>query len=98
MEKNLPRVYANPINKALSNNKDIFYSGENETRSINTIDVTKKINEIFASKTHVYKSKVRIKTNNDTTEEVIVGRTGAYLLTLSGAKISIPNIIDIERI
>jgi len=76
MEKNLPRVYANPINKALSNNKDIFYSGENETRSINTIDVTKKINEIFASKTHVYKSKV----------------------TLSGAKISIPNIIDIERI
>jgi len=98
MEKNLPRVYANPINKALSNNKDIFYSGENETRSINTIDVTKKINEIFASKTHVYKSKVRIKTNNDTTEEVIVGRTGAYLLTLSGAKISIPTIIDIERI
>lgn len=98
MEKNLPRVYANPINKALSNNKDIFYSGENETRSINTIDVTKKINEIFASKTHVYKSKVRIKTNNDTMEEVIVGRTGAYLLTLSGAKISIPNIIDIERI
>jgi len=98
MEKNLPRVYANPINKTLANNKDIFYSGENDVRSINTIDVTKKINEIFASKTHVYKSKVRIKTNDDILEEVIVGRTGAYLLTLSGAKISIPTIIDIERI
>lgn len=98
MEKNLPRVYANPINKTLSNNKDVFYSGQNDTRSMNTVDVTKKINEIFASKTHVYKSKVRIKTNNDTIDEVIVGRTGAYLLTLSGAKISIPTIIDIERI
>ncbi len=98
MEKNLPRVYANPINKHLNNNKDVYYSGKEETRSINNINIAKKINEIFASKSHVYKSRVRIKTINDEFETVIVGKTNDYLLTLSGDKISISSILNIEHI
>lgn len=34
MEKNLPKVYANPINKPLNNNKEYFYSSNNETRKL----------------------------------------------------------------
>ena len=57
MEK--PRVYANPINKKIDNVQDLFRS-DKDSRSINPVDVNKKINEIFASRNHVYKSKVRI--------------------------------------
>lgn len=96
MEKNLPKVYANPINKNLVNNKDVFYS--EEERSFKTVNVHEKINEIFASKSHVYKSKVRIKMENKNIDATIVGKTGDYLLTLDGAKININNIEDIEKI
>ncbi len=98
MEKNLPRVYANPINKHLNNNRDVYYSGKEEIRSINNINIIKKINEIFASKSHIYKSKVRITSNNNEFDAVIVGKTNDYLLTLTGDKINISSIENIERI
>lgn len=100
MEKNLPKVYANPINKVLTNNKDIFYSTNikerKETRSIN--DINREINSIFASSNHVYKSKVRIKTSTEEFDTIIVGRTKNYLLTLKGEKITITSIEDIKRL
>lgn len=98
MEKNLPKVYANPINKPLNNNRDVYYGNSGDTRSVSDINVLGRINEIFASKTHVYKSSVRITTDKDTFDSIIVGKTNDYLLTLSGAKISIPTIKNIEKI
>ena len=59
MEK--PRVFANPIDKKINNVQDLFRS-DKDSRSKNPIDVNKKINEIFASRNHVYKSKVKITT------------------------------------
>lgn len=98
MNHDLPKVYANPINKVLNNNKDVYYSKEEETRSVKTVDVQRKINEIFASLHHVYKSNVHIKTINDEFNTVIVGRTGNSLLTLNGEKININTIEDIDRL
>lgn len=98
MKKELPKVYANPINKSLNNNRDIYYSRNNEIRGVSNINVNQKINEIFASRNHVYKSKVRITTATDTFETVIVGKTSDYLLTLSGDKVNISNIENIEKI
>lgn len=98
MEKNLPKVYQNPINKEINNNKDVFYGPNNYVRSVSKVNISEKINHIFASVHHVYKSKVRIKTLNDEFETIIVGRTTFDLLTLNGEKINISEIENIERI
>ncbi|HIS12182.1 MAG TPA: hypothetical protein IAB40_03615 [Candidatus Onthocola stercoravium] len=95
MEK--PRVYANPINKKIDNVQDLFRS-DKDSRSINPVDVNKKINEIFASRNHVYKSKVRITLKDAVVEKEIVGKTNINLLTLDGNLIRITDIVDIERI
>ncbi len=95
MEK--PRVYANPINKKIDNVQDLFRS-DKDSRSINPVDVNKKINEIFASRNHVYKSKVRITLKDAVVEKEIVGKTNINLLTLDGDLIKITDIVDIERI
>ncbi len=95
MEK--PRVYANPINKKIDNVQDLFRS-DKDSRSINPVDVNKKINEIFASRNHVYKSKVKITLKDAVVEKEIVGKTNINLLTLDGNLIRITDIVDIERI
>lgn len=95
MEK--PRVYANPINKKIDNVQDLFRS-DTDSRSINPVDVNKKINEIFASRNHVYKSKVKITLKDGVVEKEIVGKTNINLLTLDGNLIRITDILDIERI
>lgn len=94
MEK--PKVFANPINKKISNVQDLFRSDKSNRTS--PIDVNKKINEIFASRNHVYKSKVKITTKSSVFETEIVGKTNLNLLTLDGKLINITDIVDIERI
>ncbi len=98
MNKNLPKVYASPINKTLTNNKDIFYSSKNESRNLNSNNIPEKINEIFSNPHHVYKSNVSITTKDSTFTATIIGQNGSNLLTLNGERININNIIDIERI
>ncbi|MCM1052603.1 MAG: hypothetical protein NC483_01310 [Ruminococcus sp.] len=98
MNKDLPKVYANPINKPLTNNKDVYYSTKKDTRSVNNVDINYQINSIFASSHHVYKSKVHIKTVNDEFDTTIIGKSGNNLLTLSGEKININSIEDIKRL
>ena len=92
-----PKVFANPINKKIDNVQDLFRS-DKDSRSINPVDVNKKINEIFASRNHVYKSKVRITLKDAVVEKEIVGKTNINLLTLDGNLIRITDIVDIERI
>ena len=98
MKKDLPRVYANPIDKEIRNNSDIYYGKSNETRSDKTVNVYEKINQIFASPHHVYKSNVLVKTKNGEIRTTIVGKSGNYLLTLNGERINMLEINDIERI
>ena len=92
-----PRVFANPINKKIDNVQDLFRS-DKESRSINPVDVNKKINEIFASRNHVYKSRVKITLKDKVIEKEIVGKTNINLLTLDGDLIRITDILDIEKI
>lgn len=97
MDKNLPRVFASPIDKEIHNNKDVFYGNTMQNRSVIEENIPKKINEIFASRNHVYKSRVKITTLTDEFEAVIVGKSGNMLLTLNGEKISIGDIKRIEK-
>jgi hypothetical protein len=93
----LPNVFASPINKKLNNYQDLYRS-DSTTKSYNPKDINKKINEIFGSLNHVYKSRVRITMNDGIIEEQIVGKTNINLLTIDNKLIKITDILDIEKI
>ena len=93
----LPNVFASPINKKLNNYQDMYRS-DKKVKPYNPKDINKKINEIFGSLNHVYKSKVRITMTDGVKEEEIVGKTNTNLLTIDNKLIKITDILDIERI
>ncbi len=95
--KDLPRVYANPIDKELNNyQKETKLS--NEFRHSSEKNLSMKIRDIFKSSNFIYKSRVRITTKEGQKEKVIVGKTENALLTMDGEKIKIIDIYDIEKI
>lgn len=97
MDKGLPKVFVSPINKDINNNREYYYNEGKAIDKKDKKDIEKKINEIFASSNHVYKSKVKITKANEVMEALIVGKTRNDLLTLNGEKISISEILDIEK-
>ncbi len=96
--KDLPKVYANSISKDLHNTQDLFYGSDRVSKKQDSISISKKINNIFASTSHVYKSLVKITLNEGVVEKVIVGKTSTDLITIDGELIKIINILDIEKI
>lgn len=96
MNKNLPKVFAVPIERQIKNNKDIFMSSKREDRGT-TINKN-EINKIFNSKTHVYKTKVKLRTNTDEKEVEVVGINNDNLLTLDGKSINLNDIIEIKKV
>lgn len=97
MNKKLPDIYAVPITKELKNNKEVFKTSDNE--GLRSHQVSKAdINKIFNDKTHVYKTRVKIKTSKGTKEVDVVGLTQNTLLTLSGEAINIEDILDIKKV
>ncbi len=97
MNKNLPGVFAVPINKKIDNNEDTFISSRNEDRGekINKQD----INKIFNAKDHVYKTKVILTMRNNESKEVfVVGLKDNNLLTLDGQVINISDIQEIRKV
>ena len=93
----LPNVFASPITKKLNNYQDLYRS-DRDIKTYNQKDINKKINEIFGSLNHVYKSRVRITMNDGIHEEEIVGKTNINLLTIDNKLIKITDILDIEKI
>ena len=91
--KELPKVYVHPFDKKLQNNSDLFY-GKME-RNIN---IQEEIYKIFHSKDFVYKSHVEITTQEGVFDEILVGKTRSYLLTMDGKRIAIEEIIDIKKL
>lgn len=97
MDKKLPKVFANPIDKKIGNVQDTFYEGMRQSKSHDLKSIEKKINDIFSSRNFVYKSQVSITTNKGTETKIIVGRTGLSLLDIHGEVIPISSILDIEK-
>lgn len=99
MKKDLPNVFANPLDKNISNFQEVYYSeNKKEDRNVSVDSILTKINKIFASPHHVYKSRVKITTNNGVLEKDVVGKTNGSLLTIDGESIKIIDILDIEKI
>ena len=96
MNKNLPNVYAVPINKKIGNNDNSYRSSE---KKINETPVSlNEIKEIFNAKNHVYKTKALIMTRNGKKTIDIVGIANNAILTLKGETIPINDILSIKKV
>ena len=75
MEKKLPKVFANKIDKELNNNATVYYDknevrNEQKDNSNSIFNVNQKINQIFSSARYVYKADVIITTKKELLEEI----------------------------
>lgn len=98
--KDLPKVFANKIEGNINNTQDIFYGSDRDIpkKHQDSLNLSRKINSIFASSTHVYKSRVKIEFKDRIEKKVIVGKTNSHLITIDGELIKISDIVDIEKI
>ena len=98
--KDLPRVTPGKISDNLKNTQEIFYGSDRNSnlKKPDSLTIIKKINNIFASTSHVYKSKCKITLTDGVVEKEIVGKTSTNLVTINGELIKITDIVDIEKI
>ena len=97
MDKKLPRVFANRIDKKLNNNSTCYVS--NEKRNIvkfSKNDINKKINEIFNSTSYLYRANVVITFKNGDVVKKIIGKNKNQLITIDNELIPIDDILDIR--
>ena len=96
--KDLPRVFPGKVEENMHNTQDIFYGNDRTSIKEDRGSIIKKINDIFASKDHVYKSTVDVILKDKTKRVVIVGKTSTDLITIEGERIKIIDILDIKKI
>ena len=102
--KDLPRVFANKIDKEMNNNRTHSVSNneekQEEVKEYKGIrigkNINQKINDIFASPSYVYKADVIITTSEGEFTKRIIGKNGNNLITMDNELISIDNIKDIR--
>ncbi len=100
MDKKLPKVFANRIDKKINNNSEVFY----ESKGIKNIkedkkyelNVNQKINQIFSSSRYVYKADVVLTMKDKTITKKIIGRNKNHLITMDNDLINVDDIIDIN--
>jgi hypothetical protein len=104
MDKKLPKVFANNIDKELNNNERVYYE-KNASKEINkskkntnnNFSLNQKINKIFGSSKYVYKADVKIKyKDGNTVDKKVIGRNKNELITMDNELIKISSIDDIE--
>lgn len=105
MEKKLPGIYANKIDKKIGNNNDVYYSSsdrkveeksEKRSSSLKGKNINQKLNEIFNSPNYIYKANVKIELKDKTVSKKIVGKNSTHLITIENELIPLSDIVDIE--
>ncbi len=110
MKKELPKVYANSIDKEIKNNERVSYSKSEERDVKEDVKLSKsdilknelkgninqKINNIFNAQNYIYKADVVITFKDKKVNKRIVGRNGNHLITYDNELIPISDIVDIN--
>ena len=94
MNKDLPNIFVNKIDKDIRNDQEVFSNIDNHPRS--SSNVLEKINRIFSGTDFVYKKDVKITTKDGIMNTTIVGISNDNLLTMDNKTINISDIIDID--
>lgn len=95
--KDLPKVFANPIEKDIKNNRSFTYGKlEEESNERNEKEVLRKIDAIFKREGNVYSIDCLITFENNVGKYTIIGKTSHNLVTRTEKLIPIREIYDIE--
>lgn len=95
--KDLPKVFANPIDKSLHNNRSYSYGKlEDEKKNRNEGEIINKIDKIFKSESTLYSIDCIITFENNEEKYTIIGKTSNNLVTKNQKLIPIREIYDIE--
>ena len=92
MEKKIPKVFANKIDRKIENN-EVF---KDDTIKEDILDINSKINNIFKSKDYIYKVDVNIKLKDGVVSKRVIGKRNDYLITMDNELIKISDILDIS--
>jgi hypothetical protein len=97
MEKKLPKIFANKIDKKLNNNSSYYATKDDKQIVVKKSDnnVNKKINNIFNSTRYVYKADVKIVLKDKTITKKVIGKNDNSLITIDNELIPISDIMDI---
>lgn len=105
MDKELPKMYSNKINKPINSIQKVYNSMDRNSKDIDisnkrysNISIDKKIDNIFNAPDYVYKADVTIKTDNDILRKRIVARNKNNIITIDNEYIPISIIRDIYKI
>ena len=106
MEKKLPKVFANSIDKKLNNNETVYYEKKEQVKeelakpkksiASDSFNLNQKINKIFGSSRYVYKADVDITLKDGKISKKIIGRNKNELITMDNELIKISDILDID--
>jgi hypothetical protein len=107
MNKKLPNLYVNRIEKKLVNNDTVFYSAlkakpvdlkDNEISfTVDTTSVGEKVEQLFNSPNYVYKMNAIITLKDKTTINTdIIGQMDGKLITIDEDMIDINDVRDIK--
>lgn len=95
--KDLPRVFANPIERDINHNRSYSYGKlENERQMRDERAVLAKIDKLFKSDSTVYSIDCIIKFEANEEKYTIIGKTANNLVTKTQKLIPIREIYDIE--
>ena len=107
MEKELPKMYQNKINKTVNNIQKVYSTIDNKTTSSEPAmtrsnryknrSINRKIDDIFNATDYVYKADVTIVTDTETLKKRIVARNKNNLITMENEFIPISIIRDIYK-
>lgn len=105
MDRKMPKVFANKIEKDVSNNDRVYYSFKNtnemhseikkEESFVRGTNIMQKLKSIFSSPVFVYKAKVDIVTDDGKMTKEIVGYNNTHVMTMNDELIPISRIKDI---
>ncbi len=95
--KELPKVFANPIEKKLNNNRSVSYDRLNEEKHSQDLNMVKsKINKLFSREGNIYSIDCLITFENACSKFTIIGKTSNKLVTKTGKLIPMDDIWDID--
>ena len=104
MNKKLPNIFVNKIDKKLNNNEKVYY-GEHDKNKEDVVDEFKdikdirdKMNEMYKDVPFLYKKKVSITLKDKTIEAKVISYNQNYLITMNNERILLDDILDIKFI
>ncbi len=94
----IPRVYVNPLEDNISNNRSFSYNKiEEGSFERNKEDVLKKINNIFNDSNKIYRVHVNVRFKDYDKDYILIGKTSNNLITVNDTLIKIDDIYDIKE-